>query len=437
MAEGDTTRSVSTAPVPTCRRRRWSRAVAVPALLAGAIVALEVARVYLLQSLHARGVAQGPLGALIGLSLVLMVPANYLVGVLLRMVPVGRVVLALDAWRVFLLVHFLFYFALLLLLGRVNRRINARIRRSQPRGEAVPTVDEAPAAVEDRPTRRSLIMGVKRTAVAGAAVAGAYPLLGEPYRLVVSRRSFPVRDLPAGLDGLRIVHVTDIHLGPWTSLARVRRIVETTNALAPEVVALTGDYVMRSPKYIPQVATALAGLKPTVGAVGVLGNHDWSEGGPVCIVELTRAGVRMIDNTRVFVSPARQLTDTPGGLCLAGVGDLWRDRQFYGQALGGVPPDVPRLLLSHNPDVAEDPDFLASGHRVDLMLSGHTHGGQVVLPFVGAPVTQSRYGQKYRSGLVQGPACPVFISRGLGMAMLPLRLGSVPEIAVIELRRAQ
>ena len=436
MAEGDTTPSVSTAPAPR-RRRRPSRAVVIATLLAAAILALEVARVYLLQSLHARGVAQGPLGALIGLSLVLMVPANYIVGVLLRLGPVGRVVLTLDPRRVFLLLHFLFYFAFLLLLVRVNHRINQRIRRRRSKPQPAETEGEAAAAAEERPTRRGLIMGVKRTAVAGAAVAGAYPLLGEPYRLAVSRRTFPVRDLPASLDGLRVVHVTDIHMGPWTSLHRVRRIVETTNSLAPDVIALTGDYVMRSPKYIPQVAAALAGLKATVGSVGVLGNHDWSEGGPVCIVELTRAGVRMIDNDRVFVSPDRKFADAPGGLCLAGVGDLWRDRQFYDQALGGVPPDVPRLLLSHNPDVAEDPDFLATGYRVDLMLSGHTHGGQVVLPFVGAPVTQSLYGQKYRAGLVQGPVCPVYVSRGLGMAMLPLRLGSVPEIAVIELRRAQ
>ena len=195
---------------------------------------------------------------------------------------------------------------------------------------------------------------------------------------------------------------------------------------------------MRSAAYIPQAASALAGLRSGVGVVGVLGNHDWREGGPLMRRELSAAGVRMVDNTRLFVTPGRTLAVEAGaGLCLAGVGDLWTDRQDYDLALGGVPEDVPRLLLSHNPGVAEERAFLNAGHRVDLMLSGHTHGGQVVLPLVGAPVTQSRYGQKYRAGLVQGPACPVFISRGLGMAMLPLRLGSVPEIAVIELRRAQ
>ena len=97
---------------------------------------------------------------------------------------------------------------------------------------------------------------------------------------------------------------------------------------------------------------------------------------------------------------------------------------------------MPRILLSHNPDVAEEPGLLNSGHRVDLILSGHTHGGQIRLPLIGTPVTNSRYGSKYAAGLVQGPRCPVFISRGIGTTVLPIRLGVPPEIALIELHRA-
>lgn len=179
----------------------------------------------------------------------------------------------------------------------------------------------------------------------------------------------------------------------------------------------------------------LAGLRAKVGVVGVRGNHDWWEEGALTDRELTRAGVRMIDNGRVFVTPSRRVADAPSeGLCVGGVGDLWTDEQNYARALGGLPADMPRLLLAHNPDTAEEPRLVHSGHRVDLMLSGHTDGGQVRLPFIGAPVTMSRYGQKYVRGLVQGPACPVYISRGLGMAMLPPRFGSVPEIAVMELK---
>src|SRR5262249_36107043 len=93
-------------------------------------------------------------------------------------------------------------------------------------------------------------------------------------------------------------------------------------------------------------------------------------------------------------------------------------------------------LLSHNPDVAEEPGLVRGGRRVDLMLSGHTHGGQIRLPFLGTPVVPSRYGQKYAQGLIAGPVCPVFVSRGIGVALLPLRLGVTPEIAVLEFRVA-
>ena len=414
----------------THNRRRLLR----PALLAGVVVGLEVARVYLLQPLHARGVAQGPVSVLLDLSWVLMVPGDHLVDFVRQWQPVERVFAAVNTWRVFLLVSFVFYFAAFYVLGAVNGWLNRLIDRKPAPLPDEPEAEGAPP----RMTRRRVLRAVKTTATAGVGVAAAYPLFVEPHRLEVTRRQFPVRDLPVPLDGLRIVQLTDIHLGPWTSVGRVQRIVDTANALGADLVALTGDYVLQSPAYIPQAAAALAGLRAKIGLVGVLGNHDWGQDGPLSTRELIKAGVRMIDNDRLFLSPDRRLGTVPldQGLCIAGVGDLWRDRQLYDRALGDVPGQLPRLLLSHNPDVAEERPFISCGHRVDLMLSGHTHGGQIVLPFVGAPVTMSRYGQKYASGLVQGPTCPVFVCRGLGTAMLPLRLGSVPEIAVIELRRA-
>src|SRR5581483_3856010 len=106
----------------------------------------------------------------------------------------------------------------------------------------------------------------------------------------------------------------------------------------------------------------------------------------------------------------------------------------YAAALGALPAGMPRILLSHNPDVAEDRDFVEPKWRGDLMLCGHTHGGQVHVPGMGTPVVPSRYGQKYSQGLVQGPTCPVFICRGIGMSLMPVRFGVPPEIAVIELR---
>src|SRR5262249_16203252 len=124
-------------------------------------------------------------------------------------------------------------------------------------------------------------------------------------------------------------------------------------------------------------------------------------------------------------------------LAIGGVGDLWEDRQDYRRALEGLPAFMPRLLLSHNPDVAEEAAFIAGAWRVDLMVSGHTHGGQIRLPGVGAPISSSPFRRKYWGGRVEGPACQVFVCRGIGVSAFPLRLGVPPEIGVLELRRAE
>jgi predicted MPP superfamily phosphohydrolase len=110
------------------------------------------------------------------------------------------------------------------------------------------------------------------------------------------------------------------------------------------------------------------------------------------------------------------------------------DATRFEAALAYVPEAMPRLMLSHNPDAAEDRDLLAIRPRIDLMISGHTHGGQVRFPVVGSMIVPSRYGQKYAMGLVKGPVCDVFVSRGIGTTILPIRFNVPPEIAVIELR---
>jgi predicted MPP superfamily phosphohydrolase len=264
-----------------------------------------------------------------------------------------------------------------------------------------------------------------------------YSLVLEPRRLDVSRRVIHLRDLPPSLDGLRAVQLSDVHHGPWFSLARVRELVETANDLRPDLVLLTGDYVLSSPVYIEPVAAELARLRPRIATVAVLGNHDWYQSAAMTRDEFARWGIPVIDNDRRVLTPERRLVaEAEAGLALCGVGDLLKDRPDYRRALAGLPGDMPRVLLSHNPDVAEEPELTGSGLRVDLIVSGHTHGGQIKLPFVGAPVSGSWYGEKYREGLVQGPVCPVFICRGIGVVGLPLRVGVTPEMAVLEFRVA-
>jgi predicted MPP superfamily phosphohydrolase len=181
----------------------------------------------------------------------------------------------------------------------------------------------------------------------------------------------------------------------------------------------------------------LAQLRARIGVVAVLGNHDWWEDEARTRRAFDAAGIPLLDNGRRILTPGRRLVrEAAEGLAVCGVGDLWEDLQDYEHALGGLPAGMTRLLLAHNPDVAEEPGLVRGGRRVDLLLSGHTHGGQVRLPGLGTPLVPSRYGQKYAQGLIQGPVCPVFVSRGIGVSMLPLRCGVSPEIAVLELRTA-
>lgn len=328
--------------------------------------------------------------------------------------------------------------------GDPPRRLGIRAHRATGAGDSAgatsdsstreerPTRDFGPG---NRPTRRNLLLGAGRLCGAAAAGVASWGLFVEPRWFEVTRRRIPIKGLPSGLSGLRIVQLSDIHHSTWMSIRWVRQIIDAANALAPDIVALTGDYIHRSHGYLRPVVAEMTRLKPRIGTVAVLGNHDWWEGtGALCREVFGEAGIPLIDNDRRFLTSGGKLVkESREGLCLAGVGDFWEDRCLYDAALAGVPGGMPRLLLSHNPDVAEEPDLLKSGHRVDLMLSGHTHGGQIALPFIGTPVTNSRFGSKYAKGLVQGPICPVFICKGLGMTVMPIRIGVRPEIAVLEL----
>jgi hypothetical protein len=306
---------------------------------------------------------------------------------------------------------------------RVRRRRRARPTRV---GEGV-----APAL-----RRRQLLEhAASLAALGGLALVGGYSVIAEPRWPRLRRLRFPLPGLPPHLSSLRILHLTDLHHGPFNSARYLRSVIARCRTLAPDLVLLTGDYVHASPRFFEPVARILGDLRPRLGTLGVLGNHDHWEDPERCRRALRGAGVRLVENTRVFVTSAA-LSERPvaGSLCVGGVGDLWEGRVDVAAALGGVDPATPRLLLSHNPDVAERlPAPADEAVRVDLMLSGHTHGGQVRLPLLGTPIVPSSYGDKYAAGLVRGPRFPVYVSAGLGVTILPLRFRARPEITVIEL----
>ncbi|MEK6703394.1 MAG: metallophosphoesterase [Planctomycetota bacterium] len=340
---------------------------------------------------------------------------------------------ARGAWQAIVLDAVTWAFWLTMLW--VAMALRRRLRGPRPAGVA------RTAEVGGISRRRLLLDVVGGAATLGVATPVATATLANPWNLRVERYTVKIRDLPDGLEGLRIVQISDTHLGPRIPAEFVRRAVGLAIDLGADVYALTGDYVhngasqvqLAAELFVPLVATG----KPVVGT---LGNHDHYADPPtggVMSRALGAIGVRMIDNDRVFLDAAtRGLHESAPsqGLCLAGLADYGQALIDPGRALGGVPPSMPRVVLSHNPDSVEDPR-VTGGPRLDLMLSGHLHGGQIKLPFVGNLGINSRFRNKYIEGLVQAPTCQIVISRGVGMSVLPVRFGVPPELVEITLTR--
>lgn len=226
---------------------------------------------------------------------------------------------------------------------------------------------------------------------------------------------------PAGLDGLRVAVVSDLHAGaPFVGVERVRRIVRQVLAARPDLVLLLGDHladVALGTHVSPtELAQALSGLA-AVPVVGVLGNHDWYAGGHRVRPALEAAGLPVLEESALPVLDGR--------LWVAGVGDLWERSPDVTAALSGVPAGAPVVLLTHNPDVALDVP-----EHVQLVVAGHTHGGQVTV--LGRPLhrVSERTGNRFTRGWYAGVR--LYLASGVGSSTLPLRT-VVPEVPVLVL----
>lgn len=256
-----------------------------------------------------------------------------------------------------------------------------------------------------------------------SATAGVAYGLFESGWLQIARHTLQLPYLPASFAGTTVAFLTDIHHGPFTSLDYVHSVVRTTLSLEPDLILLGGDYSLKDGKYIGPCFDALAALKAPLGVFGVLGNHDYWHGLTETRDGFEAAGITELTNRGVWLERGN------GRFRLAGVDDKWMGKVDVGAAVGDAREGDAVLLVSHNPDVAEK----MKDTRVGLMLSGHTHGGQVVFPGGEAPFVPSHYGQKYLKGLVQAPTTRVYISRGLGTTTAPFRVGSRPELTLITL----
>ncbi len=291
--------------------------------------------------------------------------------------------------------------------------------------------------------RRFLANATIGTVSIGAIVTPGYATLIEPWSIKVRKYTVPIRNLDSAFEGLKVVQIADTHLGPRIPASFVQQAVELALAQKPDLVFLTGDHVHDGVEEIDLAAELCKPLveQATIGAVGVLGNHDWWGDGRRMSRALRDQGVYMIDNDRLWIDAKTRTIQTQdpgeGSLALVGFGDLTDSYIDVDRAFQDVEAHTPRIVLSHNPDSAELRSLTKAGApRIDLMCSGHTHGGQVKIPFLGTPMVPSRFGSKYAGGLVDGPVCRVHISRGIGMSMLPVRVGVPPEISVITLTRA-
>lgn len=251
----------------------------------------------------------------------------------------------------------------------------------------------------------------------------------EPGRLVVHEERLALPGWPASLAGLRLVVLSDLHVGaPHISLSRLREVVDRTNELAPDLVLITGDLVITEVlggRFVePEpIAAELGRLRPQLGTYVVLGNHDWYYDGPRIIRALGAAGLGVLENEAHRI-------ERPGGAALwvAGVSDEWTSSPRIDRALEPIKDAAPVLLFTHNPDL-----FPEVPARVALTLAGHTHGGQVVLPFVGAMIVPSRYGDRYAAGHVVEGGRHLYVSSGIGTSIIPVRFGVPPEITLLYL----
>ena len=278
------------------------------------------------------------------------------------------------------------------------------------------------------PTRRKFLRRLAwgGAALAGVAAAGAGYGFWEASQVRVRRQTVSLPRLPDAFAGKTVAVLADLHHGPFVSLDFVRRAVTLAQELAADAYALVGDFAHKgtqAAEQLPPCVEALSRLRAPLGVFAVPGNHDLPDGGRIYRDAIRGTPITDLTNRAVRVAVGSE------AIWFAGVDDLWWGKPDQATALKGVPAGAEVVLLAHNPDFAEEqPD-----PRVGLVLSGHTHGGQAYVPGVGAAWMPTRYGDKYRGGLVKGPASAVFVSRGLGEAGVPLRLNCPPEINLLTL----
>jgi predicted MPP superfamily phosphohydrolase len=267
-------------------------------------------------------------------------------------------------------------------------------------------------------TRRRFLTGCVGLCLA-AVPAGWYSYLYEPKHLEVVNLRVGVRDLPPRLEGLTIAQVSDLHVQQVEGLHA--DTIAMLQSLAPDAVFVTGDFVDQD-SAVGETLDLLGNLAPPLGVWGVAGN--WDHGADA--VDDLAEGIGAMKGGHFLVNGSAQLES---GLWVAGVDDPASGFDDLGTAVRGMPQRAPRLLLAHSPAIAAS----LSMARFDLVLAGHTHGGQVNLPVVNGTWLKDPPDRAYAHGLYHAHGSPLYVNRGIGTTRLPIRIDGPPEITLVTL----
>jgi len=297
-------------------------------------------------------------------------------------------------------------------------------------------------------SRRELIIGGGSLLIPAYIGVTSYKAYSSMDKIdISSERPIRIPHLPMSMAGLRVVQISDLHVGPFIGEIILQQVVHLINELHPDLVLITGDIIDRSLSDLPKALRGMKGIQSTLGTYAILGNHDISSdaysrsgkllGGINIVRGLDSIGIKTLRNEVTYVGPGRDRLALLGLDWLSHAGD----RRFYSYRrpetrnqlhfmMEQIKPEIPSILLAHHPDTFGDSAPLGIG----LTLSGHTHGGQVVLANIdGAPISIAASRFRYLSGLYQLNGTSLYVNRGIGYFGIPVRINCLPEISRFKL----
>ncbi len=254
---------------------------------------------------------------------------------------------------------------------------------------------------------------------------GSYMSFNEIHDFEVKEVSVPIKGLPDSFHNYRIIQLSDIHTSFFIRANYLERVVKKVQSLKGDLVVLTGDYLTHKEdqRFFHELTSVLGRLRDKYPIYAVLGNHDYWSGQEFVESELLKINIPVLNNI------SREIHKNSEKLIIVGIEDYTMGNPDIRKAIQGLSNDSIKILLSHNPDMI----YEASKHSIHLMLSGHTHGGQIQIPFYGPILVPSRFGKRYAEGLHNLNDTFLYVTRGIGVISPPIRFSCRPEISVITL----